>query len=486
MVSKKGDNANATMEEVEQLKADLEWAESNLRTLSQGIRLVASQMVTKHQQQQMASTSRKIVEADDDATHATAEETVFSEDGLGSAVGSNLSCLSQDFDHNVPESSSRSSSLYEQTKLSDLLASDRLAPGPAADLLALQNASEMILEHMRLVSTEASMAVEDTIRAQAACRKWQKKAFVAQSELKNATAETTQLRAQNKKLSGERKVLVKEVRKLRKELADKNQDTMWTQLETYVTSALNIHEHQLKSSQNLPSKPSRSEDSENDVGSEAGNDEKTNMNGDNGKVTPLASSETTVNPTKPRAVTSKAVTEGKQFTKPTAAGRAVAPRLSTFAGGMVMGFGFGPYGNKRTKEPARQNPIKEEAANASSSDADMEPIATSNSSTDSNDVADDESTHTCQDQDCEKTPPPSPGRPDSDRDPATPTASSLKGTLVSIEGNRSNVSNKLLESPITFLESPAGSKPAIYGNDTICDPHILRSMALPSVKGDDY
>ena len=161
--------ANETrMSELEQAKAKLRWTEENLRALSEGVRLIASHLMTGEQQQHNSHARRKSTDSDDNATHATAEESILSEDG--GAIHEVLPI--------------KNSFSLEHDELSDILAMDRMAPMPASDLLALQNASKMVMEHSRLSSNEVCTAVEDTIQAQAAARELQRRASKAESELK--------------------------------------------------------------------------------------------------------------------------------------------------------------------------------------------------------------------------------------------------------------------------------------------------------------
>jgi len=247
------DDLQEEVSELEQVKERLAFAEENLRMLSEGVRMIASQLGSHHHQQQHqqnqvdsatgAATHKRIqrTDSDDNVTHATAEETILSVE-----VGESFS-----FQDSVTKSTSFL--MEHDSQLSEILATERMAPMPAADLLALQNAAQMVKDHVRLSSAEAAIAVQDTIQAQRAARDWQSRALTAESELKFAKKQVHHLSKQNQKLSQERKVLVKEVRKVRRELAEDKQQDMWGQLEGYVAQALSIHEHQLKQQPSLSS-----------------------------------------------------------------------------------------------------------------------------------------------------------------------------------------------------------------------------------------
>ena len=209
-----------SMSELEQVKAKLRWTEENLRAFSEGVRLIASQLKEHHRQNRRKSNDS------DTETNATAEESIHSSDGGETVI---KQCFS-----------------LEPDELSGILDTDRMAPLPAADLLALQNASQMVKEHARLSFEEATTAVEDTVEAQAAAREWQRRALAAEAEVNKLRTQNSKLRAHSHKLETQKKVLVKEVRKIHKQLASAKKDDMLTQLQSYVASALNIHEQQLK------------------------------------------------------------------------------------------------------------------------------------------------------------------------------------------------------------------------------------------------
>ena len=493
-----GDEDAVVMNEVEQLKSDLRWTESNLRTLREGIRLIASQMMTKNQENQQGGvyhhpSPRKW-------TEDTAVETVLSEDGsscVSYAVGSNQSSWALDeSEHSYEPTSIRSCSYFDQsTSLYDILKTDKLASGPAADLLALQNAAEMLQEHVRLASTEATVTVDDTIRAQAAARSWQKQAFVAQEELKHVTAEAEYLRAQNKKLTAERKVLVKEVRKIRKELAEKDQENMWTQLESYVTSALNVHEYQLKSSQQqLSLNSSHSEDGGDERNTCECCSERSSTPRPNNKSNNTAKpdtglpcgsgfdlSSTADHSSSPPPVPSSNNHNNKEdvprisIQKPVASARALTPRLSTFAGGMVMRLGLRnpKQQGKNKKAGASPTVAKEEEQEKNTLTAAVDD-STDTSTTDNTSEADrknseeqrqaDDVTMTEGHQDSDdatpssppvvvetRTPPLTPGSSDDEGNEPDDTGStsptSVRGNLVSIGTKDSPTVSTKLESP---------------------------------------
>mmetsp|Transcript_24711 Transcript_24711/g.51389 ORF Transcript_24711/g.51389 Transcript_24711/m.51389 type:complete len:403 (-) Transcript_24711:164-1372(-) len=379
--------------ELDQLKARLRWAEENMRALSEGVRTIASQlMVTNQQEQSKYCRSQhhkrsKSTDSDDNATHATAEETIISED-----MGSFHECI------NSGILSKNNSLMIETDELPDILSTERMAPLPASDLLALQNAAQMVKEHVRLSSVEASVAVEDTIQAQTAAREWQRRALAAEAELKHTRKQAARFQSQNQKLVYERKVLCREVRKVRKELADTKQQDLWGQLECYMTQALNIHENQLK--QPTPSiTPSSSQENNNESASPSGK---------------------------------------QKQEKPSA-------RFPSAFGNIGNALGFGTVSSTQRAEVKPQPKVRREVGRTNL------PKAT------------DETT----------TPPHSPGRSDSEENQNNRTAS--------IEPNDSFGSSTKMVSPITFVESPSGSG----GMSTvpICDPHVLRSLALPPMNG---
>lgn len=115
-----------------------------------------------------------------------------------------------------------------------------------SDLLALQNAAHMIQQHIKLAAMEAAVAVQDTVRAQSATQEWRKRALDAEKALLKMHQENKDLKSSNEKLAAERRILVKEIRKMRKQVAPMDSK----QLESFVVNALTFHEKQLKMNKN--------------------------------------------------------------------------------------------------------------------------------------------------------------------------------------------------------------------------------------------
>ncbi|KAL7579885.1 hypothetical protein ACA910_004893 [Epithemia clementina (nom. ined.)] len=234
---------------------------------------------------------------------------------------------------------------------------------------------------------------------------------------------------------------------------------MWSQLESYVTSALNIHEHQLKSAYLTP-KHSQNEEKEDGDGGGMEN------SSSESKSSRTASTDA-LSPKEPHSQNQGKLQlrDGNQHQINDAAGRSIPPRLSSFAGGVVMSFGFMPYSNNiqhKSKEQLRSDTVVE-VPGENEDPKIIQQVGTVDT-TDST-LA---------------TPPQSPGR--SDSSDLGDDDADIDSKLVSVERRESKMSVRL-ESPITFLESPPGTEPAIYGEVlSICDPHILRSLALPSEK----
>jgi hypothetical protein len=142
---------------------------------------------------------------DDDHTVQTLTETISSE-------GDDYSLRSA----NRGRTWSNNSAEFEDVRLAEL--TEKLSNQGGADLMALQNAAHMVLEHARLASQEASIVVRDTQLAQSQAEQYQQRALSAEKENKFLSKGNKTLNAQVDKLKAERRVLVKEVRSLRKEL----------------------------------------------------------------------------------------------------------------------------------------------------------------------------------------------------------------------------------------------------------------------------
>jgi len=181
----------------------------------------------------MAHPIHKIVMSDDH-TVATDCDTVISEEEEGSS--------SVMVNHRSRTFSAAASVDHTDIRLCEI--TDQLTRSQTADLLTLQNAASMLQEHARLVSQEASLAVHDAVQAQRSTDDWKRRAVRAEDQCAALRDENHTLTLQNEKLTIERRVLIKEVRKLRK--ADSTKQDYWKHYESYVKGAMNLHELQLK------------------------------------------------------------------------------------------------------------------------------------------------------------------------------------------------------------------------------------------------
>jgi hypothetical protein len=178
---------------------------------------------------------------DDDHTVLTLTETVSSE-GDDYSLRSSKSNRGRTWSNN---SAAAAAANFEDVRLAEL--TGKLSNQGGVDLMALQNAAHMVLEHARLASQEASIVVRDTQLAQSQAEHYQQRALLAEKENEGLVQGNKTLNAQVDKLTAERRVLVKEVRSLRKELATTKTTGRMQQLEQYVVEALTAHEQHLKS-----------------------------------------------------------------------------------------------------------------------------------------------------------------------------------------------------------------------------------------------
>lgn len=138
------------------------------------------------------------------------------------------------------------SSVAATTNLDLLL--PQLSAGHTADLLILQNAAHMLQAHAVWASQEAAWAVQDLAASQAATCEWQQRALAVEAKLVQAEASQGHLTARHERCKQERRLLIREVRKLRSPVTQPAAEdgSLWTQCETYVLGALRLHEAQLK------------------------------------------------------------------------------------------------------------------------------------------------------------------------------------------------------------------------------------------------
>jgi len=210
------------MEELKESRAQTARAEATLELMSESMRLLARQM-----KQADLSANAKLLISDDATTATTSDDTIASEFEDRSLFRSH----SSDCDLQLSE-------------LTEQLTSCHLA----ADIMALQNASHMLQQHARLASQEAAANVVDTVEAQTAAQHWEKEAVEAQHTSKRLDQDNKILRASAETLSAEKRILVKEVRSLRKKLSETRRTDLCHQIQDYVAGALTIHEDLLQKS----------------------------------------------------------------------------------------------------------------------------------------------------------------------------------------------------------------------------------------------
>jgi hypothetical protein len=260
---------------------------------------------------------------DDDHTVLTLTETVSSE-------GDDYSLRSSNRGRTW---SNNSAAAFEDVRLAEL--TGKLSNQGGVDLMALQNAAHMVLEHARLASQEASIVVRDTLLAQAQTEHYQQRALSAEKENEVLVQGNKTLNVQVDKLTAERRVLVKEVRSLRKELATTKTSGRTKQLEQYVVEALTAHEHHLKSK---TEQAKRDKAIANEVPTDKGTEE---------------------------SIEKDPIQEAEQKSQAKAA--YVPPKVSFLGGHVALGFGFTSSISKKFQPPNPPKPapivIKKEPEN---------------------------------------------------------------------------------------------------------------------------
>lgn len=211
---------------------EIEHLRKQISHMSEAMRLLAAQI---RNADLTAHPIHKLIPSDDQ-TVATDCDTVLSEEGTCSVVDQRSrtwsACIAS-VDHT-------------DMRLCEI--TDELTRSQTADVLALQNAAAMLQEHVRLASQEAVLAVHDTVQAQSSSDEWKRRAIRAEDQCAALWDENAQLKMQNEKLGMERRVLVKEVRKLRK--AESSKQDYWKHFESYLKGAMNLHEQRLKNTLN--------------------------------------------------------------------------------------------------------------------------------------------------------------------------------------------------------------------------------------------
>ncbi|CAB9500664.1 expressed unknown protein [Seminavis robusta] len=114
------------------------------------------------------------------------------------------------------------------------------------DLLRLWDAAQHMRDFARLVSEESSISANDILQAQAVARNALRRAKRAESVAHNLHTRNRELKRQVLKLSGERRLLVQEVKSLRQQAATARKLDMQRLLHQHVAGALLVHEEHLK------------------------------------------------------------------------------------------------------------------------------------------------------------------------------------------------------------------------------------------------
>ncbi len=125
--------------------------------------------------------------------------------------------------------------------------SEKLHGVLGSDLLALVNAADMIREHSKLAFQEASDLVIDVNQATLQAQEADIQARQARKIGRALYKENLELKCQVEKLRHEKRLLVKEVKTLREEAAETRKFDSWRLLEQHVLGSMAIHEMMIKS-----------------------------------------------------------------------------------------------------------------------------------------------------------------------------------------------------------------------------------------------
>lgn len=222
-------------------------AESALELMSKGVHLLTLQL-----KQADLEKNHDYDEDDDNETVQTESVSSHEQDSFVAASGGSSSTTTSNRSRTWSNQSAATLNNVQWQELTDELVvcgghyDGNNNATAAADLLGLQNAAHMILQHAHLQGHEAVVVVRDAQVAQSQAARYKQRAVQAEQENCQMSRHNKALQQTVEKLRAERRVLVKEVRSLRKELSSTKSDGMMQQLERYVVGALSIHEHHLK------------------------------------------------------------------------------------------------------------------------------------------------------------------------------------------------------------------------------------------------
>jgi len=221
-------------------------AETSLNRLSQGLRMLARQIKQADYNGGGGDNSEEGGEEDDDdnvddaRTEATDCETICSAAMCDHLLSSSSSSCSRTSTASASGKGQRRD--FSDWILSELVGCDcEAGTAAAADWMSLQNAVRMLQEHVRLASEEAAHAQTAQVDAEL----WRERAETASAANKDLESENDEMRSQITRLSTERRVLVKEVKSLRKRLDEECKRDRCRQMEQYMVGALSMDERQL-------------------------------------------------------------------------------------------------------------------------------------------------------------------------------------------------------------------------------------------------
>ena len=210
-----------SLSDYEKLQLEYQAALKALHQLAEGVRIVTRQM--KHQHN----------DDNDSVVSASSDTTPLRGRTFSNGTVSTCSVVSED-----------------DRRIDDITQS--LDGVMGSDLLGLAQAAQMVNEHARLATQEASMLTDDMVLAAKTAQQSLERAVKAEQAAIRFHKEKTTLQFRVEQLLVERKVLAKEIKSLRKENAslkkfkeESKRQEMAFALEQHVKGALMIHEQHL-------------------------------------------------------------------------------------------------------------------------------------------------------------------------------------------------------------------------------------------------
>jgi hypothetical protein len=388
-----------------------------------------------------------------------------------------------------------------------------------SDLLGLVNAADMVREHAKLSAEEACVLVQDVNETLEKAEESKLQAKQARKVSRTLYKENLSLSQEVGLLRRERRALVKEVKVLRQETEETRKFDAWRLLEDHVLDSIAMHEKILKTPTSprpnafAEETPTERRDGSSSTTTTTHNKENLSSKTKGGVVSPLITTEKIQGTQQTAAETpqsSQTTTECSAPKDPLPRSRGIGfGGLSGFRGAFGGGVGLG-YGNRfrSRQQQSTENSAtakKDKKATNASGDDKSPKIATGISETSSEEpLSLEQPVETRKEVVCSldgnnrsKSPMPSlvassivtddswseaHTRETEESDPAEPSHGNLMVLPQNVAFQQQQQSEGVPDHLVSPMLSPDGSPSGVVAPDykPICDPHVLRTLAIPS------